>query len=243
MLPALYRERALTKIKTLNRTNIEWVKNPDGSKGYVWNPVWGCLHNCVYCYAQQLAQRFGKTEDQKAFNPTWLQSNFDKIFPKKPSKIFVNSMSDIRWWEKSWMRKVLNKIEAYPKHSFLFLTKKPDMIYDFFDFYAPDNCWFGTTITNNDFPPIPLSSIHINFLSIEPILEAIPGLRKRHIPEKPLDWIIIGAETGNRKGKVIPKREWITEIVDYCRVNRIPVFLKDSLREIWGEKLIQEFPE
>ena len=23
------------------------------------------------------------------------------------------------------------------------------------------------------------------------------------------DWVIIGAETGNRKGKVVPKKEWI----------------------------------
>ena len=135
----------MTKTKTLNRTNIEWVKNPDGSKGYVYNPVWGCRNDCPYCYARQLAQRFGKTEDQKAFNPTWLQSNFDKSFPKKPSGIFVNSMSDICWWDREWMHRVLNKIRKNSSHAFLFLTKKP-LIYSYYMY--PLNCWLGITITN-----------------------------------------------------------------------------------------------
>lgn len=47
----------------MNKTNIEWVKNPDGSQGYTWNPITGCLnHNngmCkggnFPCYAYRLA--------------------------------------------------------------------------------------------------------------------------------------------------------------------------------------------
>lgn len=57
------------------------------------------------------------------------------------------------------------------------------------------------------------------------------------------DWVIIGAETGRRKDKVIPKREWIDDIVNECRKADIRVFMKSSLSEIWGEPLIQEFPE
>lgn len=57
------------------------------------------------------------------------------------------------------------------------------------------------------------------------------------------EWIIVGAETGRRKGKVIPKREWIEKLVELCRKADIPVFLKSSLADIWGEPLIQEFPE
>jgi protein gp37 len=54
--------------------------------------------------------------------------------------------------------------------------------------------------------------------------------------------VIVGAETGNRKGKVIPKREWVEAIVNECRKNKIPVFLKNSLAPVWGEPLIQEYP-
>jgi len=39
----------------VNRTKIEWVKNPDGSQGYTWNPITGCLNGCPYCYASKLA--------------------------------------------------------------------------------------------------------------------------------------------------------------------------------------------
>lgn len=57
------------------------------------------------------------------------------------------------------------------------------------------------------------------------------------------EWIIVGAETGRRKDKVIPKREWIEKLVDLCRRAGIPIFMKSSLTDIWGEPLIQEFPE
>ena len=39
----------------MNRTKVEWVKNPDGSQGYSWNPITGCLDSCTYCYARKLA--------------------------------------------------------------------------------------------------------------------------------------------------------------------------------------------
>ena len=39
----------------MNKTQIEWVKNPDGSQGFTWNPISGCLNGCDYCYARKLA--------------------------------------------------------------------------------------------------------------------------------------------------------------------------------------------
>ena len=80
----------------------------------------------------------------------------------------------------------------------------------------------------------------IRFLSVEPILADFGELsEKSYIPE----WIIVGAETGSRKDKVIPRREWIENIVEQCRKYNIPVFMKPSLTDIWGEELIQEFPK
>jgi protein gp37 len=48
--------------------------------------------------------------------------------------------------------------------------------------------------------------------------------------------------TGKDAKKYQPKREWIADIVTACRAANVPVFLKNSLAEIWQEPLIQEFP-
>ena len=47
----------------------------------------------------------------------------------------------------------------------------------------------------------------------------------------------------SKQAKVIPKREWIKNIVERCQADGIPVFMKSSLLEIWGDTLIQEFPK
>ena len=39
----------------MNKTSIEWALNPDGTPGYTWNPITGCLNGCEYCYARKLA--------------------------------------------------------------------------------------------------------------------------------------------------------------------------------------------
>ena len=42
----------------MNKTKIEWCD-------YTWNPVTGCYHNCQYCYARRMANRFGRTSEGK----------------------------------------------------------------------------------------------------------------------------------------------------------------------------------
>lgn len=55
--------------------------------------------------------------------------------------------------------------------------------------------------------------------------------------KKPINWIIVGAQTG--PGAKQPKPEWVEAIINQARKRDIPIFLKDSLN--WPEK-IQEFP-
>lgn len=67
---------------------------------------------------------------------------------------------------------------------------------------------------------------------------------KHVVCSKPFfEWIIVGAETGRRKNKIVPKREWIEKILSLCRKADIPLFMKSSLADIWGKPLIQEFPK
>jgi protein gp37 len=172
----------------------------------------------------------------KLFLPTWLESHFNRKFPKKPSRIFVNSMSDIFWWEPEWMEKVIKKINEHPQHSFMFLTKFPEVYVRKF----PENCWLGITATTNQ--GVNKASCYARekcFLSIEPIMENI-----KDTDNLPLfDWVIVGAETGNRKGKVVPENEWIDSIADYCQKYNIPIFMKNNLKHYdCLNGLIQEFP-
>ena len=60
-----------------------------------------------------------------------------------------------------------------------------------------------------------------------------------------INWIIIGAETGSRSGKIKPKREWIERITMAADNRGIPVFMKDSLVKagtLTEKEMRREFP-
>lgn len=79
-------------------------------------------------------------------------------------------------------------------------------------------------------------------MSVEPILEDL-GTWSKSVDEISIKWVIVGAETGNRKGRVIPKKEWIDNLAIQCDYFRIPIFMKDSLIPIVGEEnMRREFP-
>lgn len=209
----------------MTKTRIDWTE-------YTWNPVVGCLNNCEYCYAKRMAGRFGWD-----FTPHWCEQAFIKPFPRKPSRIFVGSMSDIFYWQPEWTEKVLAKIREHPQHTFLFLTKQPDVYYDV---EYPANCWLGLTLTGTEESPDYLQESlqrqqingHKTFISFEPILNWFVSLSTFYG-----DWVIIGAETGRRPGKVTPKIEWVKEIIEFSKgpLHTLPVFLKDNLLKIHPE--------
>ena len=228
-----------------------------------FNPVWGCRNHCEYCYARAIAKRFGgiRAEEEcsfcsfqdertfkeyeeklKNFIPVFLESQYYKLFPEKPQRIFVGSMSEIYYWEDEWIQKVIDKTKEYPQHIFQFLTKYPE-VYDRYIF--PKNCWLGVTVTKNEdykrgIPYLFVTSCNITFVSVEPILESVNPIA---FSNANIDWVIIGAETGNRKGKVIPNLDWVLEIVRYCEHNKIPVYIKDNLTKYYADcRGYKQFP-
>lgn len=166
---------------------------------------------------------------------------------KKPANILTCSLSDLMapWIPDTWIMDVFRACEAAPWHNYLFLTKYPrryELMSSTGQLPHSENFWYGTTVTRQSdldrvvFLP---RKRHNQFINVEPVLEAI-DIREIDF----MDWIIIGAETGNRRGKVKPEREWIEAIVNAARAAGIPVFMKSSkeLAEVWGEELIQELP-
>jgi len=205
------------------------------------------------------------------FNPTFFGYRLDEPSQiKKPQNIFVCSMADLfgDWVPDEWIDKVFEACMKAPQHRYLFLTKNPRRYKELNrngDGIMPvkNNFWFGSTVTTqNDIHWY--SEDHNYFFSIEPLMSEIinPNFEAHRIIGAPLypKWVIIGRETGNRKDKIIPKKEWIKNIVNYCREKNIPVFMKNNLAEekwrkdkktgemiliepkVWGEPLIQEYP-
>lgn len=166
---------------------------------------------------------------------------------KKPANIFVCSMADLfgEWVPESWIERVFEACEAAPWHNYLFLTKNPQRYCDLANkkkLPQRDNFWYGTTVTQKGAAIFGGSIRYNTFISIEPLLESLDtGIGSFSSTR----WIIIGAETGQRRGKVKPEREWIENIVETARLTGASVLLKDSdtMREVWGNELLQEFPE
>lgn len=86
----------------MNKTSIEWVKNPDGSQGYTWNPITGCLNNnnglCrgggFPCYAYKMANT--RLADRYTANKNTASPNLGKtnLSPEAISDPFYP-----RFWE------------------------------------------------------------------------------------------------------------------------------------------------
>jgi len=87
---------------SLNHTKIEWALNPDGTPGYTWNPITGCLNGCPYCYARKLANgrlrsRYLANKNMspdymainKAYNRTDLGPFDDPFYPRAWPTKFV----------------------------------------------------------------------------------------------------------------------------------------------------------
>ena len=180
------------------------------------------------------------------FSPTFHRYKLDEPQHwKKPRTIFVCSMADLfgDWVPDEWIEQVFKACEAAPQHKYLFLTKNGKRYLELARkgiMPDTDNFWYGCSVTRPD-APFFFSNKCKTFASIEPILEPfdwVPGLKHIDLP----DWIIVGAETGNRKNKVRPEKDWLGGIVNGCAEHNIPLFMKESLRELMGADFRQEFP-
>lgn len=183
---------------------------------------------------------------------------------KKPRNIFVCSMADLfgEWVPDGWIREIVEACDAAPQHRYLFLTKNPsrykelDSLVHWPTFEDTDieksrpYMMLGASATNDAQMKVAYDS-DADWVSIEPIHErllpewfvsSIGSDDGKCIEFRRWEWVVIGAETGNRKDKIIPKKEWIQEIADICLQEGTPVFMKESLRGLMGSDFKQEFP-
>lgn len=115
-----------------------------------WNPITGCKHNCVYCWARRLvnSRLKGTKKYRRGFEPTIHEREFKREF--KPNEfVFVSDMGDMwgSWVPEEWIVRVLEHVARFPKTTFLFLTKNPQRYGEFRDLLSGlDNVILGATI-------------------------------------------------------------------------------------------------
>ncbi len=184
----------------VQKTSIEWVKNPDGSPGYSWNPITGCLNGCDYCYARKLAntrlkERYLanreiaiKNEDWNTdvaaraflnpFHPRFCEDRLYHVWGGEPKGIFVCDMSDLFGIgiPQEWTEKVLNLCRLHNENRYYLLTKQPQNLAKFSPF--PKNVWLGVSATNqqqfdNAVKYLKEVEATVKYISFEPLLERI----------------------------------------------------------------------
>lgn len=202
------------------------------------NIVIGCTLGCAYCYARNNCNRYRIIEDFS--KPEFFESKLRLMDKKKPGVFLLTGMSDLAGWKKEWIEKVFKKIKENPQHSFIFLTKRPDLINIKCDL---ENAWFGVTVTSKKDlwrikalkENIKAKHYHVTF---EPLFDN-PGI----VDLSGIEWIVIGTMTGAMSKKIQTEVDWTNQLTKQAKKLDIPVFWKEDLKPIMGEEnIVQEFP-
>ncbi|MBO9586307.1 MAG: phage Gp37/Gp68 family protein [Flavobacterium sp.] len=214
-------------------SKIEWTDA-------TWNPSTGCnkiTSGCKNCYAEVMAKRLqamGAPGYENGFEFTLMPDRLElPKKTKKPTKFFVNSMSDL-FHEKmpyDFLDKVFETIEVTPKHQYQILTKREYILEDYFKTRkVPKNVWLGVTVENakckNRIDILRNIDAEIRFLSIEPLIGSVGKLNLKNI-----HWVIVGGESGHKARPMKP--EWAIDIQRQCDEQGVAFFFKQW--GTWGE--------
>lgn len=243
-------------------TKIEWVVNPDGTKGSTWNPVFGCQNQCTYCYARKIALRFNMDFDETKVDwKKWDDGVRKFTNSKKSNTIFLGSMSDIfgNWsWilptgKESFYPEIPNQIiydcfkinkdrkqRGKEEHVFLFLTKNPKGYMELDAKFITAQMYFGVTLEHfqdtkaHDMMEV-IGKFGLNaFISFEPIIWYNKISQDTKDLVRNCSFYILGYETNN--GKVIPPQDENRLFFDILERELVPlndnVFIKDSIISI-----------
>jgi len=210
-------------------SKIEWTEA-------TWNPSTGCNKvsaGCKNCYAETMAHRLqamGAPGYENGFEFTLMPERLEmptKI--KKPTKFFVNSMSDLfhESMPYDFLDRVFDVIEATPQHKYQILTKRELILEDYFATRTvPDNVWLGVSVesskTKHRIDYLRKIPAKIRFLSLEPLLEDV-GL----MDLSGIHWVIVGGESGVKARPM--KQDWVVNIQKQCDKQGAAFFFKQ-----WG---------
>lgn len=115
----------------MSKTAIEWTDE-------TWNPITGCVpvsEGCDNCYARRMAKRLKAMGQEKyqngpdGFRPTLhLGPMDDPLSWRKPRRVFVCSMSDVRWAPFHYLAAMYGRMAVSPHITYQILTKDPKVL-------------------------------------------------------------------------------------------------------------------
>lgn len=206
--------------------NIEWAR-------WSWNPVTGCKHNCIYCYARDIANRFFPQQFEPTFLPDRLAIPYSQSVPNVAGpgykNVFTCSMADLwgRWVPQDWIDAVLLTVQDNPQWNFLMLTKFPGRMAEQ---EWPANAWVGTSVdTQARIPAVEKAfrnvKAGVRWLSCEPLLEPL-----KFTSLEMFDWVVIGAQTRSSQAPEFqPPWEWVEDLIWQARQAGCRVYLKTNV--------------
>jgi protein gp37 len=235
-----------------------------GWAGFTWNPVTGCLHNCQYCYAREMAHRptykpYYPVEFTPLFHHERLDAPRNTNVPEgveadsRLGRVFVSSMGDLfgKWVPDEWIAKVFDAAHGSPEWEYLFLTKFPQR---YVGLDLPPTAWIGTTVDDQYRVKIAeeafrkIRGVRVKWLSLEPLLAPL-----KFTDLSMFDWVVIGSQSATEQpdGHVpafAPPFEWVARLTDQAHEAGCKVFQKDNLLGVTdpqhaGMKLIQQVPD
>ncbi len=114
----------------MNKTGIDWCLNPDGTPGYTWNPITGCLNHTdgmckggnFPCYAYRLATTRLKER--------YLANDNFASFPHIKSDVKARLDSELKqepFWPRFWEDKLFQPMKARKTPKGIFVCDMSDL--------------------------------------------------------------------------------------------------------------------
>lgn len=221
----------------MKNSNIEWTDK-------TWNPTTGCTicsKECTNCYALNFTNQFQFTNPKynKGFN-VFVEHHYELNKPftwKKPSIVFVNSMSDLFHEQCSvdFIKKVFKVMNSTPQHTYQILTKRHHRLVELSSqLHWTDNIWMGVSVGNvagvRRIQALKKTQAKNKFLSVEPLIEELPNLNLEGI-----DWVIVGGESGSNAREI--KKDWVLKVQQDCKLFSVSFFFKQ-----WGDSKFNPDP-
>ena len=223
-----------------------------GKRVATWNPYVGCGHNCIYCYARDIAKR-QKHRCQECYNfvPHLHIKRLHKKF-KAGETVFVCSMGDISFATFDVFTGILDVIRNQPETTFYIQTKDPIYFAEYLERFKhiADNVVLGTTIETNRNTRLRYTSApnptdryeamkllnHRKYVTIEPIMNFDLDVIVTWVENIKPEFVYIGYNSRDRDTMHLPEpslaktEELIVELEKFTEVRQ------KLIRKSWRER-------